>query len=62
MKHYLNFKSMFEVENKLDKKVVKFRSDQGGEYTSKDFLDYCESKRIKRTYTAPHTPQQNGKA
>ena len=27
-----------EVENKLNRKVVTFRSDRGGEYTSKDFF------------------------
>ena len=26
----------------------------------KIFLDYCEPKGIKRTCTAPYTPQQNG--
>lgn len=49
-----------EVENKLNRTVVKFRSDRGGEYTLKEFTDFCESEGIKKTTTAPYTPQQNG--
>ena len=37
------------------------RTDNRGEYTSNEFLEYCSSKGIKE-HTMPHTPQQNGVA
>ena len=36
------------------------RTDNGGEYTSKEFLEFCSSEGIKKEYTVPHTPQKNG--
>jgi transposase InsO family protein len=36
------------------------RSDNGGEYTSKDFSDFCIETGIKREYIVPYNPQQNG--
>jgi transposase InsO family protein len=38
------------------------RSDNGGEYTSRDFSDFCIEAGIKREYTVPYNPQQNGVA
>jgi transposase InsO family protein len=38
------------------------RSDNGGEYTSKDFNDFCIEEKIKREYIIPYNPQQNGVA
>jgi hypothetical protein len=38
------------------------RSDNGGEYTSRDFNDFCIEAGIKREYTVPYNPQQNGVA
>ena len=37
-----------------------FRTDNGTEYTSSAFVDYCDSVQIRRELTAPYTPQQNG--
>ena len=51
---------VIEVENKLNRKVIKSRSDRGGEYTSKDFLNLCEFEGNKRTSIGLYTPQQNG--
>ncbi|XP_059073489.1 uncharacterized protein LOC131070384 [Cryptomeria japonica] len=34
--------------------------DKGGEFTSQDFIEYCEKHGIKRQYSATRTPQQNG--
>lgn len=42
--------------------ISKLRCDNGGEYTSKQFIDYCKSNGIILDYTVPYTPQQNGKA
>ena len=50
------------VENHSGKKVKALRSDNGGEYISKEFADFCVEKGIKREYTAPYTPVQNGVA
>ena len=36
--------------------------DNGGEYTSNEFLEYCSSEGIKKEHIVPHTPQQNGVA
>lgn len=38
------------------------RTDNGLEYLSKEFDDYCKSKGIKRHRTVPMNPQQNGVA
>jgi hypothetical protein len=36
------------------------RSDNGGEYYSKEFDDYCSYHGIRREKTVPQTPQENG--
>jgi hypothetical protein len=36
------------------------RSDNGGEFTSKEFMDYCNIHGIKRQFSVARTPQQNG--
>ena len=36
------------------------RIDNGGEYTSKEFLEFCSWEEIKKEHTVPHTLQQNG--
>jgi hypothetical protein len=36
------------------------RSDNGGEYCSKEFDDYCSYHGILREKTVPRTPQENG--
>ena len=38
------------------------RSDNGGEYTSRYFSDFCIEAGIKREYIVPYNPQQNGVA
>ena len=53
---------MTRVENHYGKKVKCLRSNNGGEYVSKDFEHFCESKGIKREFTAPYNPPQNGVA
>ena len=44
------------------KKIGAIRSDNGGEYTSKQFEQFCLNNGIKRELTIPHTPEQNGVA
>ena len=36
------------------------RSDHGGEFLLKDFIQYMEKHGVHHQLTAPHTPQQNG--
>jgi transposase InsO family protein len=48
------------VENEIGKNLKCLRSDNGGEYCSKDFDDYCSFHEIHREKTVPRTPQENG--
>jgi len=41
-------------------KMSKLRCDNGGEYTSKAFREFCEEKGIQIQYTSPYTPKKNG--
>ena len=38
------------------------RSDNGGKYTSEEFVNFCRDVGIKRELTTPYNPQQNGVA
>jgi hypothetical protein len=56
-----NFKIYKEmVENEMDSRIKCLRSDNVGEFTSKEFMDYCSSHGIKRQFSVARTPQQNG--
>ena len=48
------------VENETRKSLKCLRSDNGGEYCSKDFYDYCSYHGIRREKIVPGTPQKNG--
>ncbi|MCO5549365.1 hypothetical protein L7F22_002836 [Adiantum nelumboides] len=50
------------VENQTGKKLRSLGSDNGVEYVSKAFIDFCAAKGIKRELTAPFNPSQNGVA
>lgn len=50
------------VENETGLRVKCLRSDTGGEYSDKDFKDYCAENEIRMEKTIPGTPQQNGVA
>ena len=41
-------------------KIKCLRTDNGGEFTSNEFNDVCESHGIKRQFSAAKSPQQNG--
>jgi hypothetical protein len=45
------------VENEMHSKIKFLRSDIGGEFTSKEFMDYCNSHGIKRQFFIARTPQ-----
>lgn len=57
---FKEFKNL--VENQASKKIKTLRSDNGGEYISKNFKAFRTSVGIKREYTVPYNPQQNGVA
>ena len=48
------------VENEMDSRIKCLRSDIGGEFDSKEFMDYCSSHGIKRQFSIARTSQQNG--
>lgn len=50
------------VEAKFNVKIEKLRCDNGGEYVSKMYTDFCTKRGIRIQYTVPHTPEQNGVA
>jgi len=54
------FHKLVEKEKELPLKCL--RTDNGGEFNSKEFIDFCKQNGIKRQLTAAYTPQQNGVA
>ncbi len=46
----------------VERKVKAIRCDQGGEYKSKNFIEFCKSKGIVIDYVQRYTPEQNGVA
>ena len=49
-----------EVENQLNKKIKRIRSDRGGEYVL--FNEYCVRKGIIHEVTPPYSLESNGVA
>jgi transposase InsO family protein len=45
-------------ENLSERKIKILRLDNGGEYTSKEFVNFCKDVGIKRELTTPYNPQQ----
>jgi transposase InsO family protein len=52
------FKALTETQTGKMLKAV--RSDRGGEFMSRVFKEFYDEHGIKREYTIPRTPQQNG--
>ncbi|GJW23591.1 putative ribonuclease H-like domain-containing protein [Tanacetum coccineum] len=48
------------IENQLNKKVKGIRCDNGTEFKNAKLIELCGKKGIKRDYSNPRTPQQNG--
>jgi hypothetical protein len=51
---------MVKVERFTERKVKAVRSDNGGEYTSKEFEDHLRLLGIEHQTTVPYSSQQNG--
>ncbi|GJT67256.1 retrovirus-related pol polyprotein from transposon TNT 1-94 [Tanacetum coccineum] len=50
------------VENETNLWVKCLKSDNGGEYSSRDFIEYYAENGFRMLKTVPETPQQNGVA
>ena len=55
LQRFQEFKAL--VENQTGRKIRALRSDNGGEYTSKEFDGYCRQEGIRRQLTVPYTPE-----
>jgi hypothetical protein len=55
---YKEFKTL--IENLSERKIKILGSNNGEEYTSKEFIKFCKDVGIKRDLTTPYNPQQNG--
>lgn len=60
LQYFKRFHAM--VERQTGKPLKCLRSDNGGEYTSHDFKNYCFEHGIRHEKTVPGTPQHNGVA
>ena len=57
---FQEFKAL--VENQIGKHIRALRTNNGGEFVSHEFDDFCRESRIKRELIVPYNPQQNGVA
>lgn len=57
---FKKFKIIVEKESGLS--ICGLRTNRGGEFTSKEFTEFCRLEGIKRQLTTAYTPQQNGVA
>ena len=48
------------AKNEFGMKIKCLRSNNGGEFTSNEFNEFCEDHGIKRQFSTAKTPQQNG--
>jgi transposase InsO family protein len=51
-----------EMEHQHHKAPGAFRTDNGGEYVTKDLKGFFESKGIIHEFTPPYSPESNGVA
>ena len=57
---FKEFKAL--VKNQIEKKIKVLRTDNGGEFCSKEFEELCKKCGIARQKTTPYTPEKNGVA
>jgi transposase InsO family protein len=55
---FKEFKAL--IENLSERNINILRSDNGGEYTPKEFAKFCKDAEIKRDLTTLYNPQPNG--
>ncbi|KAG9446276.1 hypothetical protein H6P81_012404 [Aristolochia fimbriata] len=61
-KYFISFIDDFSRKVRTGKEVKCLRTDNGGEFTGRDFKDFCKNEGIVRHFTTPGTLQQNGVA
>lgn len=54
---FKEFKALVEAEKKV--KISCLRIDQGGEFNSIEFTNFCMNEGIKKHLTSLYSPQQN---
>jgi transposase InsO family protein len=59
---FSKFKEFKALENLSERKIKVLRFDNGGEFTSGEFKEYCREVGIKRELSTSYNPQQNGVA
>ena len=59
-KKFLEWKAM--VERSTGRKLKAFRTDNGGEFTSKEFEAHLTKEGVRHELTVPKNPEQNGVA
>ena len=52
---FLAFKAF--VEKQFGHQILKLKSDNGGEYVNKKFIDFYTEHGIQLQHTIPYTPQ-----
>lgn len=57
---FCEFKALVVKES--GKKLKALKSNNGGEYISNEFKDFCSKEGIQRELVVTHNPQQNGVA
>ena len=57
---FVEFKAL--VEKEYGQKLKTLRSDNGGEFVSNTFKEFCAKEGIRSEPIAPHNPKQNGLA
>jgi len=50
------------AENSLGAKLLRLRSDRGGEFRTNEFSAFMRQSGIEQQFSSPDTPQQNGRA
>jgi len=55
---FSNFCTQIQCEKEL--KILKVRSDHGGEFEIEPFETFCEKHGIVHEFSSSRTPQQNG--
>ena len=49
-----------QIQSEKESKILKVRSDHGGEFENEPFEAFCEKHGIFHEFSSPRTPQQNG--